>query len=155
MIRTTSHYRGKYSKSGRRQLSKTLYPGGWFTYHRIFTKGKLLKKAQSTFLQDIINVSENDRTPTDRDGYFLCTRNFLEGLHDWDKNEQIQFLTTLKDKGYVNTKRKGKAPKGITVKSADGNLVFSTKGGTVLTLSLTTCIESALKVDGFKLAPKA
>lgn len=86
-----------------------LSSGNWFPVNRAFWG--VMKRLDALFLQDILNRSQASNTVRDREGYFLCTSDFLSGPSGWSKKELESRITKLRKMSLIETRIAGSPPK--------------------------------------------
>lgn len=79
--------------------------GNWFCFRRDFVIHDVMTKYEALFYQDLLNLSELEKTIKDGDGFFLCTVPYLERSLKWDHKTQAAILNSLTNKGFVEQKQ--------------------------------------------------
>ena len=77
--------------------------GNYFLFFRNFVR--ILGKVDALLLQDLINHAAHLKQ--DDDGFFLCTRAYLERSLCWTRHEQNKHLARLAEKGFIVVKKMG------------------------------------------------
>jgi hypothetical protein len=74
------------------------------TYFKVDRRlAAILPQIEAVFLQDLYNHAGHLKK--DEEGYFLCTSSYLEKSFFWSEKQQRDYLSSLKDKGLIKTKR--------------------------------------------------
>jgi hypothetical protein len=81
-----------------------------YLFDRRFVTLLDLSHVEAMFLHDLIDLSNQYKHFTDRDGYFTCTSNLLKEICDWPDATQKRLLDKLTNRGFIKYKRKGNRP---------------------------------------------
>ncbi len=88
-----------------RHIERARGAGNWFIFSRDYVTSGAMSKLQALFIQDLINLAAMKSTKKDADGFFLCTKEYLDSSLRWDADTQKDTLRALKKGPYTVRKK--------------------------------------------------